>query len=369
MLTYVKVSSAHMSQVFLIAAGAYFFTRCRDTLSAKELAHSKGPKPLPYRIAAVEAVAAVKEGSSIDWAKAFKVFKGLDNGSYARGVGRHYKQFLERMWNHFHKTGRVDDAYRSGRPPKLPEAEAIEAANMVKAGKWVLLLPIKNGIKRRAYFRTIPQAIKELPDLQQIVKKYNLTADALRHRMLKVDPDLTRRTITMKYDFDADSMKARQEHCKKMLAATSAGPTQRQAFLESLLFGDEASVTISSTDTKGIKVWVSKGDFRSNTVLHMPRLKGFKECKVHFFIVVSAHPAFADQNGLVYWEFTTGTDALKRYHNTLDQEGEVPFKYQVGLSPLSNMYCQMHRTAGGSTSVLPYRNLAFAGFHSKHNLM
>jgi len=368
-LTYVNVSSVHMSQLYLIAAGAYFFTRCRDTLSAKELAHSKGPKPLPYRIAAVEAVAAAKQGSSIDWAKAFKVFKGLDNGSYARGVGSHWKQFLARMWDHFHKTGRVDDADRSGRPPKLPEAEAIKAANMIKAGKWVYALPMSRGIKRRAYFRTIPQAIKELPALQQIVKEYNLTADALRHRMLKVDPDLKRRTLTMKYDFDADSMKARQAHCKEMLAAISSGPTQRKAFLESLLFGDEASVTLSPTDTKHIKVWVSKEDFNSNTVLHLPRLKGFKECKVHFFIVVSAHPAFADQNGLVYWEFTTGTSELKRYHNTLDQEDEDPFKYQVGLSPLSNMYCQRHRTAGGSTSVLPYKNLAFADCHSNHNLL
>lgn len=295
------------------------------------MVHSKGPKPLPYRIAAVQAVAAAFIDGIIDWDKATAVFKGLDNGSYADGVSGHYKDFLRRNWKHFCKTGRVDDADRSGRPPKLPEQEAKRAADLIKAGKWVWVLPKKNGIKRQVYFRTIPQAIKEVPALQQLVEKYHLTADALRHRMLKADPDLMRHTLTMKYDHDAASMRARQEYCKEMLAAISSGPTERQAFLESLVFCDEATVLLSTTQDKKIHVWASKEDFNKNTVLHMPHVKGYKDCKIHFFIAVSAHPAFSAKNGLVYWEFTTGTTALQRYHNTKDQEPREPFNYQVGL--------------------------------------
>jgi len=361
------MSSAPWRSTYVIAPGAYFFTHCRGTLSPKELVHSKGPKPLPYRIAAVRAVAAACTGDIIDWDKATAVFKCLDNSSYAGGVSGHYKDFLKRNWEHFCKTGRVDDADRSGRPAKLPEQEAKRASELIKAGKWVWVLPKKNGIKRQVYFRTIPQAIKEVPELQKLVEKYKLTADALRHRMLKVDPDLMRHTLTMKYDHDAASMRARQQYCKEMLAAISSGPNQRQAFLESLVFCDEATVILSTTEDKKIHAWVSKEHFNKCTVLHMPHVKGYKDCKIHFFIAVSAHPAFQGTNGLVYWEFTTGTTALKRYHNTRDQEDGEAFYYQVGLSPLSNMYCQKRRTAVGSTTVLPHTFLVFACIRSNHN--
>lgn len=41
------------------------------------------------------------------------------------------------------------------------------------------------------------------------------------------------------------------------------------------------------------------------------------------------------KNGLVYWEFTTGTTNTRQRHNTLGQVDGEAFGYQVGISALA----------------------------------
>lgn len=62
-------------------------------------------------------------------------------------------------------------------------------------------------------------------------------------------------------------------------------------------------------------------------------LKPNEDITVRWICAVSAHPAFADKGGLVYFEFTTGTDDIKRKVNTkLDGNFvEHKFKYTVSL--------------------------------------
>lgn len=51
---------------------------------------------------------------------------------------------------------------------------------------------------------------------------------------------------------------------------------------------------------------------------------------IHVFICVSLHPAFANRNGLVYFEFTTGTTNIRRLWNTMRQTADEALQYQVG---------------------------------------
>lgn len=301
-------------------------------MSPEQLKHSKGAKPLAYRTAAVIAVSQHYNDGKPDCVKAVKTFSTLEKGIYARGMSSHVKQFLERMWNSFMTTGSVADAPRSGRPSKIPLNVALRAAELVKAGKWVWVKPKSQGIKRQVCFTSISQAIKELQELQDIITKYNATDEQLRKRMLKADDDLKFITLHMKYDHTAAEMQLREAFCKQQLEDAKHVPGGMAAFLESLIFCDEAAVTLSDNSSTKVHVWASKAAMAQNTVLHMPHLKNHKQCKIHFFIAVSGHPAFAHKNGLVYWDFTTGTTALRRYHNTAGQDVGDPFKYPVSFS-------------------------------------
>jgi len=301
-------------------------------MSTEELKHSKGPKPSQYRIAAVLSAAAARTDAGVDWDQAASNFKSFDKGSYAKGVGVNLRDFLQRWYGNFLDTGNVADTYRSGRPHKLPREEALRAAEIVKRGKWVEVLPKGSGILRLQLFRTIAEAVKESPELQQICAHYTLTADQLRSRIRKADPDLVWATITMKYDHSDRDMDCRKKFCEDMQRAMKADPRGQEAFLQQMVFCDEGSVVLSDREDQSVHVWDSKAEPKHPTVMHMPHRSGHKPCKIHFFIAVSAHPAFADQNGLVYWEFTTGTTALKRHNNKLDEEDGQAYNYQVSCS-------------------------------------
>ena len=55
-----------------------------------------------------------------------------------------------------------------------------------------------------------------------------------------------------------------------------------------------------------------------------------RDVKVRFWLGVSSHPTFAATNGLVFWDFTTGTTDIKRLYNTMGQEDGDAYEYKVG---------------------------------------
>lgn len=313
-----------------------FLTHFRGELDAKESSHSHGRKPLPVRVGAVKAAAKADTDGEVDWALAVAIFKKIEGGIYGHAVSSHHADFLKHCWHRFTTTGSVADAPRSGRPPLIPDEEAARAAELVKQGRWVWRQPKSQGVREQVLFRSIAQAIRELPELATLCHQYGVTSSQLRCAMERADPDLTLHTLHLKYAHSAEQLEERQGFCLGKLAALPESPSQRMALLDSMVWCDEGGVAISALEQRSVRVWGSKAAKPSCDVLHLPAAKGQKDCKLHFFIAVSSHPAYRGSNGLVYFEFTTGTSAMRRLHNTLDQDEDEAYEYQVSHLPFTD---------------------------------
>ena len=68
-------------------------------------------------------------------------------------------------------------------------------------------------------------------------------------------------------------------------------------------------------------------------------LKKGQTIAVRWICAVTAHPAFADKGGLVYFEFTTGTTEINRRVNKRRDGSQAVgnWKYQVGALPVQNL--------------------------------
>jgi hypothetical protein len=327
---------------------------CRPELSPDDLAHSHTRKPLWVRIAAIIAMAAAYAEHQSDLDKALNIFKGLHKGGAYKAVGGHHRSFLTRCWQHFFEHGNCSDEQRPGRPVLISNEDAQAAANLLKEGKWLSGVVHGKPVKQRVYFMTIAQAIQEVPALQAIQQRYDATAEQVYHAVKRVDPDLVRRTLSFKYEFSAEELHFRQSKAAELLGMLESMPCARRVVLERMVFIDEGGLALSSFKNKSIQVWASKQDFTMHDVVHLPHVEGQEDCKVHFILAVTAHPRFAAKNGLLYWDFTTGTDDIRRRHNKLGQTSGEPFLYMVSTSALHTtmlLYVSYRTWQYGSTSA------------------
>ena len=311
------------------ATAKYLFTHCREELDDEELARSHGRKAMLVRQAAVIAAAKALEGDAVNWDVAVSIFKDIGGGLPARAVGSHIRDFVRRWWDAFITTGSLEDAPRSGRPPLVPDSVAAHAAELVKAGQWVPRVAGQLRFHVQLLFRTIPAAVHALPELGQICEEYGVTSEQLRNAMERVDHDLVRHALRFKYAHSAEQMQGRQSFCRQMLAALLDIPAAQAAILDRFLWWDEGGVSLSAVEHKAVYVWGGRGALQSYDVLRFPGVHGGGDCKIHFGIGVSSHPAFARSNGLVYFEFTTGTTAIKRLRNMCDDDEEEQHRYKV----------------------------------------
>lgn len=288
------------------------------------------------RVAAVIAVAISMVNDQVDWRRAAATFKTIGGGVPARLVVSHTSDFVKRSWINFINTGSVNDAPRSGRPPLLPDEEAARAAELVKQGQWLWRLPRSLNLKTQVLFRSIPQAIHAVPELGQICRDYGITSDQLRTAMERVDPDLTRHTLNFKYAHSAELLTERQDFSKRMLGSLAPTAAARAAQLNKMIFWDEGGVAISALEHQSIQVWGSREAMQSCDVLHLPAVRGQADCKIHFGIGVTAHPKFEEHNGLVHFDFTTGTTHLKRLHNKFADDGGEEREYRVSTPAFTN---------------------------------
>lgn len=288
------------------------------------------------RIAAVISAAQALAGNEVDWKLAVANFKSIGQGAPASHVASHHTDYIKKWWGNFITHGNVDDAPRPGRPPLLPDDVAQHAADLVKEGQWVWALPAHVHVRKQVLFRSIPQAIRTLPELSAICSQYNITSDQLRNAMERVDPDLTMHTFHFKYAHSAELLVRRQSYCKEKMAWLEAEEAARTPQLDSIVWWDEGTVQISALEHRSIRLWSSKEALHSVDVLHLPAVQGQLPCKIHFIIAVSSHPACTPTNGLVYFEFTTGTTHGKRLQNYFrEDDGEV-HEYQVSKSGLTD---------------------------------
>lgn len=284
------------------------------------------------RLAAVIAAACALQGDCVNWETAAAIFKEIGGGLPAQAVRSHVPEFLRRWWAAFITTGSVEDAPRSGRPPLVPGDVASEAAELVKAGQWVSRVIRQQHYEEQVLFRSIPQAIRVTPRLGQICQQYGVTSEQLRNAMERVDPDLVRHTLHFKYAHSAEQLQERQSFCQRTLASLGSMRAEQTAQLDRMVWWDEGGVSLSPVENRAVRVWGSRGALRSVDVLHWPAARGQADCKIHFGIGVTSHPAFVRDNGLVHFEFTTGTTFMKRLHIKFAADGGEEHQYKVSTS-------------------------------------
>lgn len=221
-------------------------------------------------------------------------------------------KYLQTWWQHFNKYGSVADGARSGRPYKISKEEALQASEIVKAGRLVTRKVHGKTVEHLVHYTSIAEAVREEPTLQQLVTDKDITPEQLLHAMHVHDPDLVRRRIFFKHSFTPDQLEERLQYAKARLHHLEKIPFHPQ----NIIFIDESSIVINKSTKSNVYVWCDKHDINFSDVC--PRkLPKEGSVTVRFIVAVSAHPAFAAKGGVVYMDFTTGTTDIHRRHNKL----------------------------------------------------
>lgn len=242
-------------------------------------------------------------------------------------IAEHTKTFLERWWTRFKEDGTLEDRPRTGRPPIISAEEALRASVILKNGRYVDTKYKGKTYQELTGYPTVESAIEDNEWLRNLVISKHISADQLREAMLAHDPDLGRHRVVFKRKFSDAEMQARVDFSEAMLAKLKANPS----FLQNVVFIDEASFIIHSKSKDVVHVWADKHAHCFSDVCPLDIPEG-DEIKVRFICAVSAHPKFAAKGGLVYMDFTTGTDDINwRVNKRMDGSVRVGnWEYQVG---------------------------------------
>ena len=285
-----------------------------------------------YRDAVIACGAAYVRHGEVNYSFAAQQLKRIDSGHTVKFMGGRALDLCKRVFPVFYSTGILGEAHRRGREPLFTEQDAKKVAEVLKGGKMGSMMRGGTRVPRLVYWTSMNQALLESKELQEIQQQYNATPEQMLAAAKHWDPDLQRRTVTYHPDFSAAQLKDRIAKGAELLAYMPANASSRQQLLNRFMWGDEGSIMLSDLNLSRVQVWCSKANFNLQDIVSLPQMQGKRDCKVRFFIVVSSHPAFADQGGVVYWEFTTGTDHIRRMQNTQGQTTYEPFGYTVSTA-------------------------------------
>lgn len=297
-------------------------------------------KPTWVRILAVASAIACLAGGAVNLTRAGQVFEV--KLQYFNTVFKDQQQlsepsatFVSRWYDRFRESGDVDDAPKTGRPPKIPDDQAKQAAAIISAG-YTAEVPVRGQLlQQHKYFRTVPEAIAHEDALRIITTTYDATPTQLLNAIHRVAPELVQRRVTFRHRL-SDSEKAhRQRVATDLLARHHTDPT----LIPRMVFVDETTIQTHGLKKDHVVVWVNGSDPGFHDYHGVPG-KSWDPVKVHVIAAVSAHPAYDSTRGLVYVEFTTGTtDIRRRINKRLDGSTTVPnFKYTVSALLLANEY-------------------------------
>lgn len=278
---------------------------------------------------AVIACAKVWVDDKLVYAEAVRVYEKLPRTYHPDADKTISGPAIKRLWQNFLQNRNLKDAPRSGRPVKISREDALAASELLKKGK-TLVRQLKGGaITYIVYFTTVNEAIRLVPELKAILDKYDVTPHQLYLAMKREDKYLERRSVVLKPPFTTEQKEGRMTWCGDTLGCMGNSPAAHAAWLERVVQCDEGKVTISSKGKQHVRVYHDRREPMLHDYVCLPDIPGEDEMTVHFFICVSPHPAFTDTNGLVYFEFTTGTSHIRRLHNTMDQTDYEAFEYVV----------------------------------------
>lgn len=219
--------------------------------------------------------------------------------------------YLNTYWSEFSRTGSVGDLRRAPKSTKVPNADALRAASLLKQGKWESIRINGQVFEYLSHYTSIEQACEECAELEKIRVDNDATYAQLLIAMHKADPSLVSRRIFFKHCLTGDEMLERYAFGADMLRQLVNNPS----LLTHTIFLDEASLVISEKTRSDVHVWCDKHDLSFTDVCPIKHHKG-DPIMLRWICAVTAHPAFKDRGGLVYFEFTTGTTDIHRRKNT-----------------------------------------------------
>ena len=219
--------------------------------------------------------------------------------------------YLRTYWGEFSRTGSVGDLPRAPKPTKVPNAAALRAASLLKQVKWMSIRINGEVFEYLSHYTSIEQACGECAELEKIRVDHDATYAQLLVAMHKADPSLVFRRIFFKHCLTAAEMMERCAFGASMLLQLLNNPS----LLTNTIFLDEASLVISEKARSDVHAWCDKHDLSFTDVCPIKHHTG-GPITLRWICAVSAHPAFKDKGGLVYFEFTTGTTDIYRRKNT-----------------------------------------------------
>jgi hypothetical protein len=281
----------------------------------------------------------VYNGGEPDYQAAAQVYKPLPKDLPRDNLGNNATTTLKTHWEEFKQCGDLKDKHRSGRPKNISDKDALEASELVKAGRSLIRKTKAGPLEIIVFFTTVRQAVAALPELKAIMDRNDTDPKKLYQAMKRADPYLTRRTLFMKPAFTPEELLSRQRFAKKLLREMDLMQGLRVQFWYRVVQCDEGRWTYSTKQGLSRKVLLDKRTTLLHDYITCDKIKGEEEATVHFFMCVSPHPKFDDRNGLVWWEITTGTSNIRRLRNTRDQTVYEAFGYMVSYSINESACC------------------------------
>lgn len=243
--------------------------------------------------------------------------------------------FVKRWYQNFRTKGNVDDAQRSGRPPKIPDSKAREAAEIVSRGYYVERTISHQRVVERKYFSTMAEAVAYNATLQHTLRTYTATHEQLLDAIHRVAPEVVHRRVTFRHQLSPAEMGKRTSVAAGLLARYHTDPN----LLTRMVFIDETTILTHSLKHEHIEVWVNSTDPTFHDFHGVPG-KAWNPVKVHVIAAVTAHPYYQGSGGLVYVDFTTGTTNIaRRVNKRVDgSTASAHFVYLVSELLLLNAY-------------------------------
>lgn len=298
-------------------------------------------KPMWVRILAVAAAMTVFAGGAVNYTKAGQVLQvqlGYFNTMFPNqtaSIAEPHSEFVKRWWQRFTTTGQLTDAPRSGRPRKISDAVALEAATIIGKG-YVVQKPLgRHYVLEHKYFSSVAEAVQHNATLKNMLTVLNATPGQLLTAMHRAVPDLVYRRVSFRHQLTVAEKAKRVTVSSDLLARHQSDPT----LLQRMVFIDETTIQTHGLKRDHIQVWVNNSDTSFRDYHGVPG-KSWDPVKAHVIAAVSSHPFYARKGGLVYMDFTTGTTAIKRYENRrIDMSVRGgDFKYTVSVLHSADMH-------------------------------
>jgi hypothetical protein len=238
-------------------------------------------------------------------------------------ICEHAPKFIQRWFDCFQKYGNVEDAPRAGRPPKVPDAEARVAAEILCAGYPVTINVDGHQVVQQKHYTTLPEAINANPRLSSMLQQYDVTSQQLLNAIHRVAPEVKQHRVSFRHLLTDDE----KAHRWNVAASLRARHLTDSTLLDRMVFIDETTILTHGLKREHIEVWVNTSDTSFKDYTGVPGKPG-DPVKAHVIAAVSAHPVYQAQRGVVYMDFTTGTSDIKRLKN-LRQDGSTTTPYYV----------------------------------------